>query len=345
MKKGIFLLLSMIAMFYACDYAGDIKDYKEDLAEGGPVNTILVSPSAFTLYVDSEFPSMSYVSVPTNTVDSVVVWSSDTPEVLDVDPETGELKWGTVRNCEVVISATSATRKDVKGECRITVRNTMGVYKYLDLRAELGLFVIDRNMGATMVFDKTVTNNMAAGLKGNYYHWGNNTPVANKEFGGDDGRGGYYTYPNGQTLLGGYPEFDPSWNAEGEHFSDWSQGGETPCRGGWRLPTKEECEKIIYMTNVANFNTQQEKTAARALREKLGVAMSGYQRIPGGNWQWQHGMLWTSTWNPETKKVWVLQATNSGDWKDDPWEMKEMELKGIAIAVRCVRDGNVEDVE
>ena len=99
MKKGIFLLLSMIAMFYACDYAGDIKDYKEDLAEGGPVNTILVSPSAFTLYVDSEFPSMSYVSVPTNTVDSVVVWSSDTPEVLDVDPETGELKWGTVRNC------------------------------------------------------------------------------------------------------------------------------------------------------------------------------------------------------------------------------------------------------
>ena len=30
MKKGIFLLLSMIAMFYACDYAGDIKDYKED---------------------------------------------------------------------------------------------------------------------------------------------------------------------------------------------------------------------------------------------------------------------------------------------------------------------------
>ena len=246
MKKGIFLLLSMIAMFYACDYAGDIKDYKEDLAEGGPVNTILVSPSAFTLYVDSEFPSMSYVSVPTNTVDSVVVWSSDTPEVLDVDPETGELKWGTVRNCEVVISATSATRKDVKGECRITVRNTMGVYKYLDLRAELGLFVIDRNMGATMAFDKTVTNNMAAGLKGNYYHWGNNTPVANKEFGGDDGRGGYYTYPNGRTLLGGYPEFDPSWNAEGEHFSDWSQGGETPCPGGWRLPTKEECEKIIY---------------------------------------------------------------------------------------------------
>lgn len=39
MKKGIFLLLSMIAMFYACNYAGDIKDYKEDLAEGGPVNT------------------------------------------------------------------------------------------------------------------------------------------------------------------------------------------------------------------------------------------------------------------------------------------------------------------
>ena len=244
----------------------------------------------------------------------------------------------------MVISATSATRKDVKGECRITVRNTMGVYKYLDLRAELGLFVIDRNMGATMAFDKTVADNMA-GLKGNYYHWGNNTPVVNLEFGGDDGRGGYYTYSNGQTLRGGYPEFDPSWNAEGEHFSDWSQGGETPCPGGWRLPTKEECEKIIYMTNVANFNTQQEKVAARALREKLGVAMSGYQQIPGGNWQWQHGMLWTSTWNPETKKVWVLQATNSGNWKDDPWEMKEMELKGIAIAVRCVRDGNVEDVE
>ena len=49
---------------------------------------------------------------------------------------------------------------------------------------------------------------------------------------------------------------------------------------------------------------------------------------------------------PQTSgKGWVLQATNSGDWKDDPWEMKEMELKGIAIAVRCVRDGNVEDVE
>ncbi len=344
MKRYIFLLLSMIAMFYACDYAGDIKDYKEDLAEGGPVNTIIVSPSAFTLYVDSEFPSMSYVSVPANTVDSVVVWSSDTPEVLDIDPETGELKWGTVKNCEVVISATSATRKGVKGECRVTVRNTMGVYKYLDLRAELGLFVIDRNIGATMAFDKTVNNN-AVEIRGNYYHWGNNTPVVNMEFGGSDGRGGNYIYPNGKVLKGGYPEFDPSWNAEGEDFSDWSQGGATPCPGGWRLPTKEECEKIIYMTNVANFDTQQEKTAARALREKLGIPMSGYQEIPGGNWQWQHGLLWTSTWDAETKKVWVLQATNSGDWKDTPWEMKEMELKGIAIAVRCVRDGNVEDVE
>ena len=344
MKKSIVLLLSMVAMLYACDYAGDIKDYKENVV-GGAVNTILVSPSSFTLYVDSEFPSMSYVCVPASTEDSTVVWSSDTPDVLDIDPETGVLKWGTVRNCEVIISATSTTRQDVKGQCKVTVKNVMGVYKYLDLRTELGLFVIDRNIGATSAFDETATDHMAEGLKGNYYHWGNNTPVVNLEFGGDDGRGGNYTYPSGKTLRGGYPEFDPAWNAEGENFSDWSQEGATPCPGGWRLPTKAECEKIIYMTDVRNFNTQQEKTAARALRKKLGIAMSGYQKLGGGNWDWQHGLLWTSTWDPVTKKVWVLQATNSGDRGDDPWEMKEMELKGVAIAVRCVRDGDVEDVE
>lgn len=339
MRNSILLVVCITSMLYACNYSDDIKDYKEGVPDGSPINTILVSPSSFTLYVDSEFPTMSYVCVPANTADSTVSWESDTPDVLDIDSETGELKWGaTVKNCEVVISAVSTTNPDVKGECKFSVKNTMGVYQYLDLRAQLGLFVMDRNIGASMVFDETTIGGEES-LKGNYYHWGYNAPVINREFGGDDGRGGKYTYPDGRQLIGGYPEFDRYWNAEGENFSDWSQNGETPCPSGWRLPTKEECERMAYMTNVDNFKTQQEKTLARALRKKLSFAETGYYQWEGGKWEGGTAYLWTSTWDPITKKVWVLKIENARGRGDYPWKLEEMELKGRALTIRCVPPG------
>ncbi|MFR7808565.1 MAG: hypothetical protein ACLU4N_04405 [Butyricimonas faecihominis] len=148
-------------------------------------------------------------------------------------------------------------------------------------------------------------NNMAAGL--NEVIIIECLSVANKEFGGDDGRGGYYTYPNGQTLWEDIRNLIRHGMPRGSIF-DWSQGRNS-LPGEWRLPTKKSV-KIIYMTNVANFKLNKKKRL-RELYVKVGCCDVWLSTNTWGNFSGnvvcyglQRGIL-------RLKKFGFLQATNS----------------------------------
>jgi hypothetical protein len=333
MKKQIIYLIGIALACVSCD--DDLKNAKPDLPAGGTVENILVSPTSRTIYVDSDLPTMKYVCVPNNAKDTTVTWKSDKPEVIQVESD-GKLVWGTPANATVTITAVS-NENGVSGSCVLTVKNYLNKYRYIDARALTGLWILDRNVGAS-------TPQSGGNLKtsaGNYYHFGLNSPAANLEFGGPDGKGGDY-HPAGMdatyyVVRGGYPAFDDKWNADGPNFKDWSNPNNVPGLSGWRLPTKAECEKIAYATNPQNFKGAKDKIKAQLLREKLGLLVTGKSEVTG-IWNSDYGYLWSSDWDPSTKKVWCLvfyQETSS------PLTVEAIPIKdgrhAIALPMRLVR--------
>lgn len=344
MKRQFYVVACVcVSLLVACGYNVDLKTYKEDLPAGGDVKGVIVSPSKQSLFVDSDLPVLSVICVPSDAADNNVVWSSDHPEILNVDPHTGILSWGTVKNAEVTITATSVSNPEVKGSCVFDIVNTAGKYRYVDLTEQIGLYVMDRNLGATEAYTKATSspaNNWA--IRGNYYHWGFNKPVANFQYGGANGQGYEdepYTYPNGATLNGGYKDFAYNgWYDSNPAFVDWSVVENQPVPRGWRMPTKADLEKILKCAAITPSMTEKEKAQARLFRQKIAIAPSGYLKMYWGNMDWQHGIIWSSTWDPITKKIWVLKASDVTDWNDNEWSLTQMDLSSPAIVIRCVRD-------
>lgn len=349
MKKIFYIVICVAVSFItSCTPDLDLKTYKENLPPGGQVKHVLVSPSKQSLFVDSDLPELSAICVPEDASDLKVVWSSDHPEILKVDPETGELSWGTVSNAEVTITATSVTNPEAKGTCVFDIVNAAGMYQFVDLTSQIGLYVMDRNLGATEPYTKqTASADVNYALRGNFYHWGLNKPAANFEFGGANGRGyedDPYVYPNGKTVRGGYKDFAYNgWFDTDPRFVDWSNVDNQPVPRGWRLPTKEDLEKIVACAAITPSMTEKQKAKARLFRQKIAIAPSGYIRIGWGNWDWQHGYIWSSTRDPETKKVWVLKVTEATSWNDKEWSVELMDISFPAIVIRCVRDKGSSD--
>ena len=140
-------------------------------------------------------------------------------------------------------------------------------YEVLNTKAELGFYILDRNVGATEKYNGDSKNPNAAS-KGYYYQWGKNTPVK----------------VNADGTISNY---DKEWNATGESLKDWSIGENTPCPAGWRIPNQAEMKKI---TDAAwadydgmTDQTDAEFQAAKALYKKLLLARTGYVRIVGAD--------------------------------------------------------------
>lgn len=348
MKKYNLIYWCLLLILSSCDY-GEVEKYKDDFAPGGTVMGIVVSPATQTLYVDSEFPDLIYYCIPSNAGDTTVTWSSSLPDVLDIDPKTGKMFWGTPRNAEVIISATSIHNPEARGTCTLTISNTRGKYRYLDFRSSLGLWVLDRNLGATKPFESRDQIN----ARGNFYQYGRNAVVSNFQFGGENGKGGSYWYVAGSSkyeIFGGYPAFDLRWDPASPEAIDWTKPENTPCPPGWRLPTKADLDKIAYMTNEKNFVTQKEKAAAKLLRKKLLFGSTG--RCNRSNFFNQaNSYWWSSAYNAEKKTVWALEVKWSGD-EPLPPTVVEMDFKakdgmyGIgyeaAMPIRAVKDGAEE---
>jgi len=136
-------------------------------------------------------------------------------------------------------------------------------YEILDTKAELGFYILDRNVGATAKYD---SKSPSAASIGYYYQWGKNTPVK---------------ITNDTTIT----NYDKEWNAPTESVKDWSKGENTPCPEGWRIPNYAEMKKI---TDAAwadydglTDQTAEQFQAAKALYKKLALARTGCIRILG----------------------------------------------------------------
>lgn len=339
MKKNLIFILILSILSGCNDYKAE---YVKPLAAGGKVDNILVSPSTATIYVDSDMPVLKYVCIPHNAIDTTVKWISSNPDIIKVDSLSGILSWGKPANAKVFISAISNNDKAKYGKIEITVKNIINKYHYIDLRKEIGLWILDRNIGAS-------TPEKA----GDYYHFGYNVPVANKETGGPMGEGDYYYYTNppqnSWRIPGGLPEFDWQWKPDpnNKRYSDWEHNdNQGPCPQGWRIPTIQECEEMAYKSNPDNYKTILDKSKAKNLFKKLNFGLHGIMSLTGGNWEIGKGYVWTNHVDLSEQKVYLLRVIGSklsvvgvkynGNFSRDD------EFRGAAVPIRCVRSNKTK---
>ncbi|MFA6592625.1 MAG: Ig-like domain-containing protein [Bacteroidales bacterium] len=259
--KKLFLILPAVALALASCGEDDVA-----------VEGLTLSQTKVSVYLmsDKNLPELTATITPDNASDNAVTWTSDSPDVISVDA-AGKLTL--VKDdieTTVVITAQSASDALIKATCQIQIINNFkelaeGGYGFIDLTTELGMYMMDRNVGATEAYNSETKKSESIG---NYYQWGNNTPVAK---GGDASVGSAYA---------------KEWNGSGSSFKDWSVSANTPCPSGWSIPNKAQ------MGSVANkawadydFGTQtdEEFQAAKAMYKKLLIARGGYWRIVGAD--------------------------------------------------------------
>ena len=352
MKKSYFIQALCFLGLLSCDYGDKFDGFKEDLV-GGTVQAVYVSPSSYTLYIDSELPTMYAYVAPTHAADTSVSWVSDHPEILSVNAQTGELSWGTISNSEVIVSAISNSNSEAVGTCVFTIRNARNNYGYVDARSTLGLWILDRNIGASEIPNEDATWSFPPadrGVPGNYYQWGNSTPLANIETGGRNNNGWGDSYPYYESdgrlhnLNSGLPGVDPYYSADSETFVDWTNASNLPGgMDGWRLPTKEELEELAYWMNEENFRNAEDKSKARVLWKELGFAPTASIRLYWtGYLDWQVSgfcRIQSSDYDPATQKAWCLEIYGS-----NAASLVEVEINN-AMPIRLVRDANTFDGE
>lgn len=146
----------------------------------------------------------------------------------------------------VLAVAASCTKDETKNDS-----DAPNGYKVIDLTAECGLYMLDRNVGA-----KTPQE------IGNFYQYGKNVPVA----AGND------TKVNAN--------YDPDWSAASEGYADWKVAANTPCPDGWSIPDDAQMTAInSILTAIGDYEfdmaTEEDYNAAVALLEKMSLVKTG----------------------------------------------------------------------
>ena len=122
--------------------------------------------------------------------------------------------------------------------------------------------ILDRNIGATKIFDEKGTPESNKASIGEFFQFGNSIPV-----GTADALNSYYNKEsNGGDL-------------------DWSDAKNTPCPEGWRMLTKDETSLLASAMEVADpyFSDQSDADidAAIAFESKVKIPNSGQYKIDG----------------------------------------------------------------
>ena len=184
--------------------------------------------------------------------------------------------------------------------------------------------ILDRNIGATEPYNNNYANPNAASI-GNFYQFGNNTPVAT----------------NGDASVNS--NFNKTWNAEGADYKDWTVAENTPCPKGWRVPTQTETKKIVNASYWEDwlidegFMTEEEVEAAQAFQDKILIARGGLWKLNNGSVEKylpKAAYFWSSEINTsETAEAKVAYA-----YADNNMAVFDKKQPVVnALPIRCVK--------
>lgn len=259
-KTTILVALAAACLLSSCEKPAS----KPDTISG-------INPESATVFTDETLPELVAMVEPEG---AALTWSSSDPDIISV--EDGVLKFE-VRDIpeaskDIVITAT--TKDGESASATITVKGQIARYEPLDMKAEFGLILLDRNLGAS-----------APGEVGYYYQLGKNTPVAK----------------NDDAAVN--ENYSADWSAESLGYVDWKVAENTPCPIGWRLPTADEVKKIADSMEAIvyyemDFATEEEFNAACDIEDKLNAAYSGrfalkdgavVKQIPDARYFWADG--------------------------------------------------------
>lgn len=232
----------MSGLLASCGYENPIdKDLSSDMDE------ILLTPSSLEVYLDTEMPLLSVICIPSYAKDTTVIWSSSHPQLVEINPVTGEMKLLKSEPTQVYITATSRDGNHTSS-CMLNLHMTgtpMEYYELMDLRKDFGLWILDRSCGTLL-----------GGIQ--HLQWGRNAPCS-----------------SGVGV--------PLWEADptASDFVDWTDPSATLAPKGWRLPTKAELEVIASQTNKTPEMSYDEQRRAEVMLEKLKLAGKDYWRYGG----------------------------------------------------------------
>lgn len=208
-------------------------------------------------------------------------------------------------------------------------------YQILDTKAELGFYMLDRNVGATEKYNSKAPNKAAIG---NYYQWGKNTPVK--------------ISADSSSIT----NYNKEWNAPSASVKDWSKAENTPCPSGWRIPNYTEMKKITAAAwadyEGMTDQTEAELDAAEALYNKLALARTGYIRILGadstaraaakaGIYLPKAAYLWSAALNTETavsSRSFKYAYTLSDNYDIMLGKKSNENEVNVAMPIRCIKD-------
>ncbi|WP_041620205.1 FISUMP domain-containing protein [Paludibacter propionicigenes] len=208
-------------------------------------------------------------------------------------------------------------------------------YEVLDTKAELGFYMLDRNVGATEKYNSKAPSKAAIG---NYYQWGKNTPVK--------------ISADSSSIT----NYDKEWNAPSASAKDWSKAENTPCPCGWRIPNLVEMKKITAAAwadyDGLTDQTEAEFNAAKALYSKLALARTGYIRIVGadstaraaakvGVYLPKAAYIWSAALNPDTptsSRAFKYAYTLSDNYDIMLGKKGNENEVNVAMPIRCIKD-------
>lgn len=271
------------------------------------IETLVLTPATASFATDEAVPELTLTATPEGILDGkTVVWASDKPEVLSV-AEDGKLSLAVNDLEEETSVVISATVDGVTASSTITVKGLISHYNVIDMTAELGFKILDRNVGAASPEEI-----------GNFYQWGKNTPVASG---------------NDADVNGNY---DAEWSAASTGFADWSKAENTPCPMGWGLPDEEQMNTIKEKTLYYDWSvTDAELAAIKALLDKMSLVNTGSfdKRSTTGKTPDTYVNFWAAPEGSDGNH-WMFQYNNSDGGHV---YIVKAGTPDLAIPVRCVK--------
>lgn len=280
--------------------------------EGAKIDSIKVVPETKTLYTDEALPELAVVLDPED-ANVTVEWTSSDPELVTVS-DKGVLAFA-VKDIEDAEKTVTITAKagEKTAACVLTVKGQISRYEVLDFTADFGFQMLDRNVGAKSKEEV-----------GNYYQWGNNTPVA----------------VNDETEVNA--NYNAEWGPTSEGFADWTVAENTPCPKGWSLPNDEQMKKVKAKLDIIGdwyygMATDEECAEAFAIVDKMALVECGQFKKEST----------TQKYLPEAKYFWTsytfkddadVSKVGTFEYNNFPtYSTKSGGSYDLAIPVRCVK--------